>query len=522
MAFDHQRHGLFQDLGQSTLRLLAREPILKSFQGDWEPPSELTHIPSDLADAVGNSMIMPRYSLYKLISWEYKAQDVRILASLGVETLSNDGFLSDLSNFISQYPTLFQAHPMTWHSRLAQILLALCQTQKARIITLPIVRLKDGRWITPNAGQLLLPLKSNLLAVPKGIPAFEVHPDFVRDDDWSQLLNFFGVRESGPRIVCDIITEIHTGMEKPPKGISSRNLISHVLFLFRAKWKPLTQHFKIWLVVEDDSRCISNQVYVDADLEYSASEIFHPHREKFHFLHDSYRIAMEHDHGWMEWMENALKVARIPRLLSTSEGGEMCYSISDDFLFLLGHYSSRAILEVLRHHWTNYSPLIEGVSEQTANSEVEKISKANAEKDLQRQLKAAIESIEVTCHGGYVMRLSRTYLPRKNVLLGLGYPLSVANQPAMISSPGFDAKLLNEHHFLDVENPEDESWDFLYTFGVIVLSEPAQFIARLRHIQGSNISKDLASSLYEQIMACKDGSDLEPIRYSQSIILFPS
>ncbi|KAF4446705.1 putative Heterokaryon incompatibility protein [Fusarium austroafricanum] len=525
VAFDHQRHGFFQDLGQSTLRLLAKEPILKSFQGHWESPSKLTRIPKELADQEGHSMIIPRYSQYTLISQDYEPQDARTLASLGVETLSDDGFLGDLSNFISQYPTLFQAHPLKWHSRLAQILLALYQTHKAQILALPIVHLKDGRWITPHAGQLLLPLKSSLLTVPKGIPAFEVHPDFVRDDRLFQLLGCFGIRESGSRIVCDIIAEMHTRMKKPPKEINSKDLVSQVLFLFRARWKPLSDINRIWLVAEDDSRHPSSQVYIDTDLAYSASEVFQHHRSRFHFLHKSYRNAMERDRGWIEWMEEALEVARVPRLLSTTWGDERRYSIADDLWFLLRHYKPKIILEILRHHWPTYSPLIQGASEQATRVEKETTDTINAQKDLQRHLRASIECMEAFCHGGYMMKLSRTYVPRKNVLLGLGYQLSVANDPAIISSVKLGMKSTNEHHFLDLENPEDESWDFLHNFGVIVLLKPAQFIARLMSLQGSNITKDLASTLYEQIMACKDESDLGSIRRAFSeaeLILIPS
>ncbi|KAM5350326.1 hypothetical protein ACJ41O_006831 [Fusarium nematophilum] len=512
VVFDRQQRGFFQNLGQAALQLLAREPILKSIHGLWEPPRALTRIPTKLADEHGNSMIPPRFSSCVLVSQEYSAQDADALAGLGVGTLSDDEFLEDMSEFVSQYSSVFQAQTPAWHSRLAQILLPLVQTHRAQILTLPIIHLRDGRWVTPDTGQLLLPLRSSLQTVPRGIPAFEVHPSLARDDHWLQLLRGFGVKESGPRIVCDIITEMHTGLIAPPRDISSTDLIAHAVFLCRAQWKPASEEYRIWLVAEDGSRRPSDQIYVDTDLRYSASEVFRHHRRRFHFLHKKYEDALVDQNRWKEWMDEVLGVARLPRLSSPLQGGESSYALAEDFRFLMRHCSSKTILEILRNHWSYYYPSVEEVPSNAARVGAKKADEDAGPEDPTKQLRAALRSMDVLCHGGYSMPLSSTYLPRKNVLLGLGLPLPAANDRASIHTLEHTAESANVHHFLDVENPEDDSWNFLQHFGVIVLLEPAQFIDRLQQLQGTNISKDLASALYEQIMACKNEGDLGFIR----------
>jgi hypothetical protein len=503
LIFDHNQPGFFENLGQEILKLLSKQPILKSITGDLKPPSELTRIPASLADTDGSSMIPRSFCHYTLVSSELSSQFTGALDGLGVKTLSSDEFLSEISYFISRFSTVFQSQPSYWHSRLACILLRLCGSPeyKAQIAELPIVLLQDGRWVTPNAGQLLLPLRSSVGPVPKGISAMEVHRDVADDSFRLRLIQEFGARDSGLRMVCDIITKTHEDMTFAPQTIDTDELVSHIVFLYRAQWVRTSVSTKIWFVAEDGTRDRGHRMYVDANSEYSAGAVFSGnHRSKFHFLHAKYELAFsrvrsnENPTHWKKWVRENFGVAHLPRLASTISEDKKSFLLSRDFRYLMHHQSSKIVLSVLKYNWTYYSRWIQ----ETPTDAAEKDKKRSKEK-----LRHELSSWRVQCRGGPFVQLRKTCLPRKNVLVGLG--LWGYSSGMQGHSQGYP--------LLDISDPEDNGWDFLQHFDVIVELKPVHFITRLLELRRTDTTRAAVSVLYDQIVTCADDSQLGAIRY---------
>lgn len=504
LIFDYNQPGFFEDLGKDVLKLLSRQPILKSITGDLKPPSELTRIPASLADRNGGSMIPRGFSPYTLVAPELMSEFAAALDGLGVRTLSNDEFINQISYFIPRFPKVFQSQPSAWHSRLASILLNLARSPqyRDRISQLPMVLLQDGRWVTPDAGQLLLPLRSSVGPVPKGIPAMEVHRDVANDPPRLRLIQEFGARESGLKMVCDIITQTHEDMTLPPESVDIEELVSHVVFLYRAQWIRSSVSKKIWFVAENGSRDRGNRMYVDSDLAYSASVVFSgEHRSKFHFLHEKYEAAFsrvrsnENPTPWKRWIRENFGVAHLPRLVSIASGDKANFLLSRDFRYLMDKQASTIVLSVLKHNWNHYSRWIQ----ETPTDATDKDKKWSKDK-----LRLDLSSWRVQCRGGALVPLKRVCLPRKNVLVGLGLWGHASGMQGHVRG----------YPLLDVSDPEDSGWDLLQNFDVVVELKPVHFINRLTDLRRTGATWAAVSLLYDQIVACAEDSQLGAIRYS--------
>ncbi|KAI8725563.1 HET domain-containing protein [Fusarium sp. LHS14.1] len=504
LIFDHNQPGFFESLGEDILSFLSKQPILKSITGDLKPPSELTRIPLSLADTDGSSMIPRSFCPYTLVSSELSSKFTDALDGLEVKTLSSDEFLSEISYFISRFSTVFQSQPAYWHSRLASILLRLCGSPefKTQIAELPIVLLQDGRWVTPNAGQLLLPLRSSVGLVPKGISGMEVHRDVADDPSRLRLIQEFGARESGLRMVCDIITKAHEDMTLAPQDVDTDELVSHIVFLYRAQWVRTSVSTKIWFVAEDGSRDRGHRMYVDSNSEFSAGAVFFGnHRAKFHFLHDKYDLAFsrirsnENPTHWKKWIRENFGIAHLPRLASTISEDRQSFILSRDFKYLMDHQSSKIVLGVLKHNWSHYSRWIQDAP----TDATEKDKKRSKEK-----LRFEFSSWRVQCRGGpYVhFPLRKTCLPRKNVLVGLGLWGHASGMQGHAQG----------YPLLEISDPEDSGWDFLQHFDVVTELKPVHFINRLMDLRRSDTTRAAVSVLYDQIVACAEDSQIGTIR----------
>ncbi|RSM20658.1 hypothetical protein CDV31_000344 [Fusarium ambrosium] len=503
LVFEHKQPGFFEELGQDILKLLSKKPILKSSTGDLKPPSELTRIPASLADTNGSSMIPRSFCPYDLVSPELASQFPGALDGLGVKTLSNGGFLSQISYFIRRFPEMFQTQPPAWHSRLASILLRLARSpgHKTRIVELPIILVQDGRWVAPDEGQLVFPLRSSVGPVPKGISTLEVHRDVAEDSFRFGLAKELGAKESGLSMVCDIITKAHEDMTFAPQDVDTDELVSHIVFLYRAQWIRTSVSTKIWFVAEDESRDRGNHMYVDSNSEYSASFVFPGgHRSKFRFLHEKYEFAFSRVQGnenlkhWKTWIRENFGVAHLPRLVSIAAGDKTNFILSRDFRYLMDNQSSEIVLNVLRYHWTHYSRWIQETPTDAAERE---------KKRSKERLRSELSSWHVQCRGGPFVELKKTCLPRTNVLVGLGL---------WGHSSGMQGHAQG-YPLLDISDPQDSGWDFLQNFDVVVELKPVHFINRLLDLQRTtDTTRAAVSVLYDHIVACAEDSQLGAIR----------
>ena len=121
--------------------------------------------------------------------------------------------------------------------------------------------------------------------------------------------------------------------------------------------------------------------------------------------------------------------------------------------------------------------------------------------------------------------LRNTFIPRKNVSLGLkttaGSNIRQSGDPDIITGSANSAvdeeqqnsKPLNPKPALDVEDPEDQGWDFLETFGVVVKIDVRVFLSHLQQLsESANLTKSNVVSIYELIEHAAEEKDIPYIR----------
>src|SRR5262249_25061347 len=150
----------FRDLWPKAKTEFSKNAILESMRGDFMLPSALSLVPSEFADTNGQPLIPFECSKFIYASPKYPTKAHTGLESLGVNLLSAEEFLDDLSNFITNYSDKFRSMSGEWHSQLSKILDPLTLNQESIISLLRFVPLQDGTWIAPQDGPLLFPLES--------------------------------------------------------------------------------------------------------------------------------------------------------------------------------------------------------------------------------------------------------------------------------------------------------------------------------------------------------------------------
>jgi hypothetical protein len=489
----------FQRVEEETLDLLHRSPILESFAGELTPPRNLTHVPESFTDKDGKPLILTQSTKSKYLSHKYPSRDLSRLLHLGVGSLSTESFIEDLRSFISGHPDDYQGMPEKWHSRLAEVLVSSIIRNKLyrdAFSALKIVPLRDGQWASSNSGSLLLPSRSESFLVPKGINVLEIDPRADTDYFRRELFVALGAKEFQAERICGIIIRIHEEAELQPNTLSTSDLISQLVFLYETGWKNAERR-DIWFTTESGSYCRGSQVYMDSDVPYSAKSMFAQNRAEIPFLHQDYYKAFSsitapskpplETGGWQEWLAEHMNVAQIPRLAAPPIGAP--FSTSRDFQFLLNTHPSTELLLLIRHHWNYYSRWV---------VHKERRIKA-ADWDIsQEKIRDKISYMEVKCRHGLVKPLNQTFLP-----------LSSMKLEKFVSVP-----------FLDVPEPDNDQWDYLKHFGVVVELDAVFFVEYLRRLKNVCTSREQVSKLYEQIGLWTTGDNAGAIRYVSMMAVF--
>ncbi|KAF2396452.1 hypothetical protein EJ06DRAFT_240603 [Trichodelitschia bisporula] len=495
----------FKGLEDHTLDVLQTSAILESFDNRLMIPGSLIYVPAKFADTDGKPLILTKRTMAKYLSHKYSANDWYRLSHLGVRSLTIDGFIDDLSSYILDDPASFQKQPDAWHSRLAQVLVSQIFSNKAyqaAIATLQIVPLRDGGWAAPAEVNLLFPSRSKALVLPKGLDIVEIHPRAETDNPRRQLFMALGAKEFQKEQICDIITRSHEKREFQPEKLTTEELVSQIVFLYQSGWRNADRR-DVWFATESGKRCHGSQAYMDSDVEYAANSVFSESRGQLSFLHGDYYKAFQvtvtsdkvdatsKSEDWEKWLAAHMNVAQIPRLATPSIGAP--FSLSKEFEQLLNTLSSTELLLLVRHHWKYYSRWI-AYEDSRVKKSVWEIS--------QGKLKKKLSSIQVMCRDGTMAPLNKTFLP-----------LSSMQLESFVSVP-----------FLDVPEPDDDRWDFLRHFGVIVELDAAFFIECVRRLKDGQTTQKQVSQLYEQISLWATRDNADSIRRtfdSQKLILIP-
>ncbi|CAH0037964.1 unnamed protein product [Clonostachys solani] len=265
-------------------------------------------------------------------------------------------------------------------------------------------------------------------------------------------------------------------------------LISHTVFLFRAKWvKPESHGDKFWVFTEGGQHVPAQQVYLDTAQQSSTREWYRRFRKEHRFLHVDYYHAVkpEEANSWLIWLRGQLGLWEVPRLVDASDPA----MLSSDFRQILNSWQSKEFLMLLKDEWDSYERFFKDQivgSDQNGTDNVLGYPHSTALRDQ-------IGSAKVNCRGG------------------LTYPLQDTFTIDFLPD-GTDAAILSLHPLIEIPESQSADWTFLKQFGVTMKESVAMYLKTLDKVRGSTVSLKFISWLYGQIQE-RDGKEPGDLTY---------
>jgi hypothetical protein len=440
-------------------------------------PSKLRMVPVTMLGDDEQPFIPTELARSKYISPKYPYEKHRAeLFWLGVKELTPEELIEDMEIFIESSPEEFQSMSQIWHSRLCKLLQKIAEDQPTlfrKVAGLKVIPLRGGRWVSSTQEIMYFSestsARNNDIGIPNGLSITEVDGEAASDRLRRSLFVYLGARTWTTEIVCQDIISTHASSSFAPGRLPREDLVSHIMFLFHAGWRPHSgwtplrvNSTCLWLSTESGSAKVSNETYIDSDRAGSASSCFGRNRGRFSFIHADYmKVPPERQPQLRDWMVANLGVAELPRLV-THSASTFCFS--EDFRFLLENSGYLSVLLLLRDCWDHYSKWIT----EDNDSDLE---------NSKQQVRDAIGNISVSCKGGGSARLRDTMLPTHSM----------------------EATYLASLSFIEIPDPENSQWRQLSHFGVVVTAGLIPFMKCLEIRKESESTLEKVSELYKQI-----------------------
>lgn len=543
----------FTPLKRGILDRLSREPVLEAWSEKFMPASQLIYVPRKFMDKAEVPLTVTSSKRDVYISQGYTDDDYKHLELLGVTKMNELKFLDHLEEIARHQRNDFVNRPADWHSALATVLANIWEeaeregrwpsfrsladrsrrgpfsedrmhhrrsispihisgersgnsgpSSKAqeRIKKLPLIRLRDGRWICGEGNTVFFPGHTEQWEIPGGIDVLVADPEVVKDPHRARLLSLVGVKNFEVTAITQLIVSNHSDKTKDPSRISRMDLISQVRFLYKTGWRNMDGK-PLWFATEFDSRAPGSEVYLDDDrVTHPASKYFSSNRQKFQFIHPDYLQAHPQDPtGWLTWLETNMSLSNTPRLVRPIREvtpRSWVFELSADFQYVIDIWSPLHALTILCDNWYIYLPWIEAPIKYGANATSGSGKVDPAVESSYRQLKGKICSMMVKCMDGSTRKLEETFLPIGQV------PEETKDCVAL----------------LDVPDPENLRWQHLANFGVGVKQDVQFYLRCLETLSSKACDLRRATFLFEQIQACcTSEGDRSKVRYVPAVFV---
>jgi len=529
----------FHPLKKQMLVHLSLMKVLEDLTGQPEAPRNLIYVPRTYRDDSGEPLTKGATTSNLYLSTQYDDLDYKYLQRLGVREMDHGLFLDHLEKVIANMND-FIHRPAEWHSRLAGVLAEVWDNRyashfkkldklaigeefdeslsdddfeidsepfsssplafRARVRALPVVPLRDGRWVSGRTDNLLLAASTSDWELPGGMGLSVIDSTACQDSRRENLYRLFGAKTLEHKRVCQLIVNKHTSPDFKPDAVLRADLISQAKFLYTSGWRNDSGAAFIWLATEFDGRAKCQDLYIDTEkMALSATHFFAVRREVFLFIHEDYLSAVDDDGDdeeeeeddetkkrWIDWLKAHLCLSEIPRLIRIIRRVSSIYHVfemSPEFDFIITEFGEYYAIKLICEYWDIYRfwvvwPRINHfLGDETA-------SRIDPAVDVSyRQVQKKIRFLKFKCTDGTVAALENTVLPLSDI------PKEV---DGCVS-------------FLKLREPDHKRWKHLEHFGVGVTQNLDFYFRCLQNFSRTKGSLRKATFIYEQIQARSAG-----------------
>ncbi|PMD48990.1 hypothetical protein L207DRAFT_505973 [Hyaloscypha variabilis F] len=395
-------------------------------------PNSLFYIPLEFRFE-GKPLVEDESTESNHLSFAYDADINQILPELqkmGVKVLSFSDFISELRSLVTRRGFSFlKEQPGRWHSQVAGLFLN-SHVRASQLEGIPLIPLRDGRWVTSSERHIFLEEDTDRAAVPDGLDINLVDAEACRDPIRKTFFGWLGIKDCDQAEVCKLIMQRYN----PFHPLSLRQSSQDLIYLFQVPWNVYKESLGNLQLLpappHDDGFRKAKRFYIEYPGRSSILSKYAMNLASNFALLDPYYLNAVRNLGketeFIDWACFRLEFSTQPRLIDDS------HNLTTEFIFL----SRNAVMELillLRDNWNIYRDQLKPI------------------------LIAAISEVLVDCTDGLPRRLEETILPLE--ILKLGGP----NLP-----------------FIAIPEPNDPRWRRFSLFGVLVEQSVVFYLRQLK------------------------------------------
>jgi hypothetical protein len=397
---------------------------------DLSRPDSLFYIPLEFRfdgePLVEDEKIEPHH-----LSFAYDAEMNQILPELkqmGVKVMSFLDFYTELRALIDRRGISFLKEKSNqWHSKVADLFHRKGYVWQLKDI--PLIPLRNGRWVTTSQSHVFLEEDTSRAAVPSGLDINLVDAEACQDANRKAFFGWLGIKECDQAAVCQLIMQRYN----PFRPLSLRHSIEDLIYLFqtpRTIYQGSLEKFQLRPATPLDGFRFAKRFYIEYPGQPSIlTKYARDSASNIPLLHPDYLNAVRNlgkESEFLDWACSCLKISTQPRLIDDSQ------NLTPEFKFLKNN-AAMDLLLLLRDHWGMYDG------------------------QLEPKLITAVSEMPVDCTDGLARRLDETALPREKLKLeGPDLP------------------------FIAIPEPNDAKWLKFSLFGVLANLSDKLYLRQLK------------------------------------------
>ncbi|KAH7142143.1 hypothetical protein EDB81DRAFT_899719 [Dactylonectria macrodidyma] len=318
-------HDFWNQLNMDILRDLRHEHIIETRDpsAGRHKPNELRFVPAKFrfeGDALFNNPSLQRQHL----SFQYDGV-YGDLEPLGVQRTSILDLCDELSAWIAELGvSALGSQPHEWHRKVASIFHGE-EALKDRLMSLPIIPLRDGSWVCARKEHLYLEQGTRDEYVPNQINVSIIDRAASEDPERRRFYEFLGIPTYDPRQVCNLILELHIGNTSSVRDRMPEDLVRDAVYLFRHRDLFVQEGVpEIYFLVTNQGLCYrrKTQIYiVDHTAKPSLVDKYrNAPNSPFYVLDELYRSVVYGDdqivpETFYRWLLKSPNISTVPILV---------------------------------------------------------------------------------------------------------------------------------------------------------------------------------------------------------------